>query len=34
MNYNEEKKARVYELLTVAAILVFLLFVFIKFLYF
>jgi hypothetical protein len=34
MNYNEEKKAKVYELITVVAILLLLVFIFIKFLYF
>jgi uncharacterized membrane protein YdfJ with MMPL/SSD domain len=34
MNYNEEKKAKVYELITITVILIFLIFIFIKFLYF
>jgi hypothetical protein len=34
MNYNQEKNMRVFELITMVAILVFLVFIFIKFLYF
>jgi hypothetical protein len=34
MNNNQEKNTRVYELITIGVLLIFLVFIFIKFLYF